>query len=119
ILAICRNLLHRLPASVFTGLLLTSIPVALLLVLFPSHGYDGLTIGISTVYVLFSYYTCYGLYTAIDRFKDRQLSYRLVKTAIFFHVFSTLWLFSLGPVMARGLGHTAWYPFIIQSYLHF
>jgi len=95
----------------------TEIAVIGMMVYFPFQGYALFSITFSTLHIFCSYYFCRLVW------KDAQpaslLEKQLLRTALFFMVFSTLGVWCLGPAVGM-LGKTsAFYQIAIQFFLHF
>lgn len=95
----------------------TQITVLGMMVSFPIQGYGAISITFSTLHILASYLYCYLVWRDQD-IKQPQIAL-LLKTALVLLVFSTLGVWSLGP-LTISLGRGAiLYQLAIQFYLHF
>ena len=109
----------------------TQASVLGMLVTFPIMGYASWSIGFSVLHTLLSYVFAFfflrdlGKTQNIKNLPQRDsnntftISNWLVKTSLFFMVFSTIGLWGMGPIMAGGLQGEAIYYMTIQFYLHF
>lgn len=95
----------------------TELAVVGMMIDFPAQGYAFLSILFSTLHIFCSYYFCYLIW------KDAQPSTfpekRMLRTALFFMVFSTLGVWCLGPAVGLMGKASAFYQIAIQFFLHF
>ncbi len=110
---------------------LTQISVLGMLVSFPQMGYASWSIGFSVMHTLLSYIFVFlflrdlGKIQQLKKLHQPQadntfpISNWLVKMSLFFMVFSTFGLWSMGPIMASDMQGEAIYYMTIQFYLHF
>ncbi|MEZ5041964.1 MAG: hypothetical protein R2828_18855 [Saprospiraceae bacterium] len=84
---------------------------------FPVQGYGVVAITFSTLHILCSYLFVRWIWQAMRG--QNTFSVRMLKTALFCLVFSTLGVWAMGPIMASGLRHSEWYYMSVQFYLHF
>lgn len=95
----------------------TQIAVIGMMVHFPIQGYAIFSITFSTLHIFCSYYFCRLIW------KDAQLATLpdrlLLKTALFFMVFSTLGVWCLGPAVGLLGKASPFYQIAIQFFLHF
>ncbi|MCB0375138.1 MAG: hypothetical protein KDD04_04390, partial [Sinomicrobium sp.] len=88
-----------------------------MLLSFPVQGYGAFSIAFSTIHILFSYVFIWWMWK--DMGPQRTFSRLLLKTALFFQVFSTLGVWMMGPIMATPLRQSSFYYLAVQFYLHF
>lgn len=95
----------------------TEIAVIGMMIDFPVQGYAFASILFSTLHIFCSYWFCYLIW------KDAKPSIfpekRMLKTALFFMVFSTLGVWCLGPAVGIMGKASAFYQIAIQFFLHF
>ncbi len=96
---------------------ITQFSIMGMLVSFPLQGYAVVSITFSTLHIFCSYYFCYRVYQ--DDKSATTPEKKLLFTALFFMLFSTLGVWCLGPVAASGGKHTAFYQTAIQFFIHF
>jgi len=97
----------------------TNLTILGMVVAFPIQGYALFSIIFSTLFLFASYwFAWFALKYVPQHFKDR-FSWRLVKTSIYYLVFSSIGPWAIGGVMST-LGPTSiWYKTSIYFYLHF
>lgn len=95
----------------------TEISVIGMMASFPFQGYALFSIFFSTLHILCSYYFCHLLLK--NHRKITLIEGKMLKTALFFMVFSTLGVWCLGPVASSGAKDSAFYNLAIQFFLHF
>lgn len=95
----------------------TEIAVIGMMIDFPAQGYAFASILFSTLHIFCSYWFCYLIW------KDAKPSTfpekRMLRTALFFMVFSTLGVWCLGPAVGIMGKASAFYQIAIQFFLHF
>lgn len=95
----------------------TELAVIGMMIDFPAQGYAFASILFSTLHIFCSYYFCYLIY------KDAKPSTfpekRMLHTALFFMIFSTLGVWCLGPAVGLMGKTSAFYQIAIQFFLHF
>ena len=95
----------------------TELAVIGMMIDFPAQGYAFASILFSTLHIFCSYYFCYLIY------KDAKPSSfpekRMLHTALFFMIFSTLGVWCLGPAVGLMGKTSAFYQIAIQFFLHF
>jgi hypothetical protein len=95
----------------------TEIAVIGMMIDFPAQGYAFASILFSTLHIFCSYYFCYLIW------KDAKPSTfpekRMLRTALFFMIFSTLGVWCLGPAVGLMGKASAFYQIAIQFFLHF
>ncbi len=97
----------------------TQITIAGMLFTFPFQGYGLLSIVFSTLFLIASYFFTWMVFTKTSVESKQLFSYKLVKSALVFMVFSSLGPWALGAIM-NSLGSTSiWYKIAIYFYLHF
>jgi hypothetical protein len=95
----------------------TELAVVGMMIDFPAQGYAFASILFSTLHIFCSYYFCYLIW------KDAKPSTfpekRMLHTALFFMIFSTLGVWCLGPAVGIMGKASAFYQIAIQFFLHF
>ena len=95
----------------------TELVVIGMMIDFPTQGYAFASILFSTLHIFCSYYFCYLIY------KDAKPSTfpekKMLHTALFFMIFSTLGVWCLGPAVGLMGKTSAFYQIAIQFFLHF
>ncbi|MBW4359864.1 hypothetical protein [Flavobacterium taihuense] len=95
----------------------TELAVIGMMIDFPAQGYAFASILFSTLHIFCSYYFCYLIW------KDAKPSTfpekRMLRTALFFMIFSTLGVWCLGPAVGLMGKASAFYQIAIQFFLHF
>jgi hypothetical protein len=96
---------------------MTELAVVGMMIDFPAQGYAFASILFSTLHIFCSYSFCYLIW------KDAKPSTfpekRMLRTALFFMVFSTLGVWCLGPAVGLMGKASAFYQIAIQFFLHF
>jgi len=96
---------------------ITEIAVIGMMVDFPAQGYAFASIVFSTLHIFCSYYFCS---LVIKDSKPATLpEKKMLRTALFFMVFSTLGVWCLGPAVGIMGKESAFYQIAIQFFLHF
>lgn len=95
----------------------TELAVVGMMLSFPFQGYAFFSILFSTLHIFCSYFFCY-LIIRNGQFKS-IIGRKMLQTALFFMVFSTVGVWCLGPVAASGAKDSAFYNLAIQFFLHF
>ncbi len=103
---------------------LTQISVLGMLVTFPRMGYASWSIGFSVMHTVLSYVFVFYFLKDLGQVQKSPkntftISNWLVKTSLFFMIFSTLGLWGMGPIMVNDMQGEAIYYMTIQFYLHF
>ncbi|HEU4789747.1 MAG TPA: hypothetical protein VFS71_08690 [Flavobacterium sp.] len=95
----------------------TELAVVGMMIDFPAQGYAFVSILFSTLHIFCSYYFCYLIWKDAKpaTFPER----RMLRTALFFMVFSTLGVWCLGPAVGLLGKASAFYQIAIQFFLHF
>ncbi|WP_430613525.1 hypothetical protein [Flavobacterium sp. JP2137] len=96
---------------------ITQFSIIGMILSFPLQGYAVVSIGFSTLHIFCSYYFCYRVWQ-----DDKSIATpekKLLFTALFFMLFSTLGVWCLGPVAASGAKGNAFYHTVIQFFIHF
>jgi len=97
----------------------TQITIAGMLFTFPFQGYAFFSIVFSSLFIIASYFFTWMVFTKTSVETKQLFSYKLVKSALVFMVFSSLGPWALGAIM-NTLGSTSiWYKIAIYFYLHF
>lgn len=89
-----------------------------MLISFPLQGYGAVSITLSTLHTFSICLFTWWIYKDTS-FNDSRISLSFARKALFFFILSSLGPFSLGALMANGLGHTQVYYSAIYFYLHF
>jgi hypothetical protein len=95
----------------------TEIAVVGMMIDFPAQGYAFASILFSTLHIFCSYYFCYLIWKDAKpvTFPEK----RMLQTALFFMLFSTLGVWCLGPAVGIMGKASAFYQIAIQFFLHF
>ena len=95
----------------------TELVVIGMMIYFPTQGYAFASILFSTLHIFCSYYFCYLIYKNAkpSTFPEKRMLY----TALFFMIFSTLGVWCLGPAVGLMGKTSAFYQIAIQFFLHF
>jgi hypothetical protein len=95
----------------------TELAVVGMMIDFPAQGYAFLSILFSTLHIFCSYYFCYLIWKDAKpvTFPEK----RMLRTSLFFMVFSTLGVWCLGPAVGLMGKASAFYQIAIQFFLHF
>ena len=95
----------------------TELAVIGMMIDFPAQGYAFASILFSTLHIFCSYYFCYLIYKNAkpSTFPEKRMLY----TALFFMIFSTLGVWCLGPAVGMMGKTSAFYQIAIQFFLHF
>jgi hypothetical protein len=95
----------------------TELAVIGMMIDFPAQGYAFASILFSTLHIFCSYYFCYLIWKQAKpaTFPEK----RMLRTALFFMVFSTLGVWCLGPAVGLMGKASAFYQIAIQFFLHF
>jgi hypothetical protein len=95
----------------------TELAVVGMMIDFPAQGYAFASILFSTLHIFCSYYFCYLIWK--DAKPATFPEKRMLQTALFFMVFSTLGVWCLGPAVGLMGKASAFYQIAIQFFLHF
>ncbi len=95
----------------------TEIAVIGMMIDFPAQGYAFVSILFSTMHIFCSYYFCYLIWK--DAKPTTFPEKRMLRTALFFMLFSTLGVWCLGPAVGLAGKASAFYQIAIQFFLHF
>lgn len=102
----------------FQGLFMVlQMLVAGMMLSFPRGGYDLYSIVLSTLHTLGAVVFIVRFYRASKHITAASAWY--ARTAMIFFIISAIGPFSLGYLMANGLGQSQWYYFSVYFYLHF
>jgi hypothetical protein len=95
----------------------TELAVIGMMIDFPAQGYAFVSILFSTLHIFCSYYFCYLIWKDAKpvTFPEK----RMLRTALFFMIFSTLGVWCLGPAVGMMGKESAFYQIAIQFFLHF
>ncbi|WP_264564452.1 hypothetical protein [Flavobacterium sp. N3904] len=95
----------------------TELAVVGMMIDFPAQGYAFASILFSTLHIFCSYYFCYLMWkdTKPSTFPEKKM----LNTALFFMVFSTLGVWCLGPAVGIMGKESPFYQIAIQFFLHF
>ncbi len=96
---------------------LTELAVVGMMIDFPAQGYAFVSILFSTLHIFCSYYFCHLIWK--DAKPTTFPEKRMLRTALFFMVFSTLGVWCLGPAVGLLGKASAFYQIAIQFFLHF
>ncbi len=99
--------------------LFTNICIIGMLVTFPIQGYALFSIIFSTLFLFASYwFTWFTIHFVPQKYKKR-FSWKLIKTALWYLVLSSIGPWAIGGVMATLGPESIWYKTSIYFYLHF
>ncbi len=92
-----------------------------LIVNFWIHGYDFVSIILSTIYVVITYVFAINIFRDMKNVLINPIAKRLVQFALFFLFLSTIGLWAIGPVLTNlhGSQKVIWYYLLVQFYIHF
>jgi len=90
-----------------------------MLITFPIQGYALFSIIFSTLFLFASYWFAWFAMMYIPRHFKNRFSWRLIKTALWYLVISSIGLWTIGGVMATLGPESIWYKTSIYFYLHF
>jgi hypothetical protein len=96
---------------------ITEFAVIGMMIDFPAQGYAFASILFSTLHIFCSYCFCYLIWK--DAGPITYPEKRILRTALFFMVFSTLGVWCLGPAVGMMGKSSAFYKIAIQFFLHF
>jgi hypothetical protein len=96
---------------------ITELAVIGMMVDFPAQGYAFASILFSTLHIFCSYYFCYLIKK--DANPTTLAEKKMLYTALFFMIFSTLGVWCLGPAVGLLGKGNAFYQIAIQFFLHF
>jgi hypothetical protein len=95
----------------------TELAVVGMMIDFPAQGYAFVSILFSTLHIFCSYIFCYLIWK--DAKPATLPEKKMLRTALFFMVFSTLGVWCLGPAVGMLGKESAFYQIAIQFFLHF
>jgi hypothetical protein len=95
----------------------TELAVVGMMIDFPAQGYAFVSILFSTLHIFCSYYFCYLIWKDAKPVTFQEK--RMLRTALFFMVLSTLGVWCLGPAVGIMGKASAFYQIAIQFFLHF
>lgn len=84
---------------------------------FPLQGYGAVSIILSTLHTVSIF--VFSAWIFRDTKNSSTLSIWFARKSLLFFLLSSLGPFTLGPLMASGLGQSQWYYFAVYYYLHF
>ncbi|SOC78992.1 hypothetical protein SAMN06296241_0512 [Salinimicrobium sediminis] len=97
----------------------TQITLVGMMVTFPFTGYALFSITFSTLFLIASYFMAWFILKKTPAISRTTGSFRLIRAALWYMVFSSIGPWALGGIMAT-LGNTSiWYKMAIYYYLHF
>lgn len=96
---------------------ITELAVVGMMIDFPAQGYAFVSILFSTLHIFCSYYFCYLIWKDAKSITFPEK--RMLRTALFFMIFSTLGVWCLGPAVGIMGKTSAFYQIAIQFFLHF
>ncbi len=99
--------------------LVTQVPLLGMLFTFPFQGYALYSIIFSTLFLFVSYWYAWEFFKRVKKSSSSRGSYRFIKAALFYMVFSSLGPWALGAIMATAGPGSVWYRVAIYFYLHF
>ncbi|OAD90329.1 hypothetical protein A7A78_06615 [Aequorivita soesokkakensis] len=97
----------------------TNICIIGMLVTFPIQGYALFSIIFSTLFLFASYWISWFAMKNIPRKFKNRFSWKLIKTALLYLVYSSIGPWAIGGVMATLGPESIWYKTSIYFYLHF
>lgn len=97
----------------------TNISILGMIVTFPIQGYALYSIIFSTLFLFASYWFAWFAIKYIPLHFKKRFSWKLIKTAIWYLVFSSIGPWTIGGVMATLGPESIWYKTSIYFYLHF
>ncbi|MDR6843896.1 hypothetical protein [Flavobacterium granuli] len=95
----------------------TQLAVVGMMIDFPAQGYAFVSILFSTLHIFCSYYFCYLIWK--DAKPATFPEKKMLRTSLFFMMFSTLGVWCLGPAVGLLGKASAFYQIAIQFFLHF
>lgn len=90
-----------------------------MLIAFPIQGYALYSIAFSCLYLLSSYWFTWFIVHSVQPKEKKRFSYKLIKTALFFLVISSLGTWAVGPISATVGTHSFWFNDALYFFLHF
>ena len=90
-----------------------------MLIAFPIEGYGLYSIIFSTLSIIVSYAFAIVYWKDLNRLKNKSISHKWFKAAVFFNAFSSLGAFALAIMMVAKIIHQNWYLAAEYFYLHF
>lgn len=90
-----------------------------MLIAFPIEGYGLYSIIFSTASIIVSYAFAIIYWKDLNRLKNKSISHKWFKAAVFFNAFSSLGAFALAIMMVSKIIHQNWYLAAEYFYLHF
>lgn len=89
-----------------------------MLISFPLQSYGVISIVLSALHTIFVVLFCWWIFKDFKKL-PASTSIWFAKISLILFLLSALGPFSLGPLVANGLGQTKWYYFSVYYYLHF
>lgn len=98
---------------------LTQLSVLGMLISFPIQGYKLWSILFSSLFIILSYWFIKKVLADLDKGQQQLLSYKYLKSSLFYLIISSIGPWSLGPLVKMGFANTPIYLNTIYFYLHF
>lgn len=100
---------------------INQINCLVLIVNFWIHGYDIVSIVLSSIYILITYVFSVNILKDLKNSNASGIAKMLLKFCLFFLVISTIGILALGPVLMtlHGTEKVIWYYLLVQFYIHF
>ena len=100
---------------------INQINCLVLIVNFWIHGYDIVSIVLSSIYILITYIFSANILKDLKNSNASGIAKMLLKFCLFFLVISTIGILALGPVLMtlHGTEKVIWYYLLVQFYIHF
>ncbi|MEM0517143.1 hypothetical protein [Aequorivita flava] len=99
--------------------LFTNICIVGMMVTFPFQGYALYSIIFSTLFLFASYWFSWFAIRQVPEHFKKRFSWKLIKTSLWYLVFSSIGPWTIGGVMATLGPESIWYKTSIYFYLHF
>lgn len=90
-----------------------------MLISFPVQGYGAVSIILSTLHTVVAGIFCWWFIRDSRHNNTKMISLQYARYSLIFFLISAAGPFSLGPLMANGMGQSQWYYFAVYFYLHF
>lgn len=100
---------------------INQINCLVLIVNFWIHGYDIVSIILSSIYILITYIFSVNILKDLKNSNASGIAKMLLKFCLFFLLISTIGILALGPVLMtlHGTEKVIWYYLLVQFYIHF
>ena len=100
---------------------INQINCLVLIVNFWIHGYDIVSIVLSSIYILITYIFSVNILKDLKNSNASGIAKMLLKFCLFFLLISTIGILALGPVLMtlHGTEKVIWYYLLVQFYIHF